>query len=220
MSRWTKNESTTRLRRTHIQYPWRNKADNCRWWVCILLPSLQNLGSFVSFSLCDDYDIEWCFTAATQSLGALKNVWNSPHLNIWSKHLLFCAIPMNLLLWGCETWSMRKSLSNKLEVFLHRNIWSMLRVSMTRVREEGIRNENVRRMFYDIPCGCNMITARQLDFIGKTVCGPSNRPAQQLLTSCCNTVRRIGRPFLHNKDYIVKNLRLLFANVPGVTIDK
>ena len=50
-------------------------------------------------------------------MGALKNVWNSPHLDIWSKYLLFCAIPMNLLLWGCETWSMRKALANKLEVF-------------------------------------------------------------------------------------------------------
>jgi hypothetical protein len=56
------------------------------------------IGSFVSFSLCDDYDIEQCVTAATQSMGDLKNVWNSPHLDIWSKYLLFCAIPMNLLM--------------------------------------------------------------------------------------------------------------------------
>jgi hypothetical protein len=75
-------------------------------------------------------------------------------------------------------------------------------------------------MFYDIPCVCNMIAAHQLDFIRKTVCGPSDRPAQQMLTKCCDTVCRIGRPFLHNKDNIVKNLRLLFANVPEVTIDK
>jgi hypothetical protein len=80
------------------------------------------LGSFISFGLCDDYDIEKQVTAATQSMGALKNVWDSPHLDIWSKYLLFHAIPMNLLLWGCETWSMRKALSNKLEFFLHWNI--------------------------------------------------------------------------------------------------
>jgi hypothetical protein len=41
------------------------------------------LGSFVSFSLCDDYDIEKCVAATTQSMGALKNVWDSPHLDIW-----------------------------------------------------------------------------------------------------------------------------------------
>jgi hypothetical protein len=86
------------------------------------------LGSIVSFSLCDDYNTEQCVTAATQSMGTLKNVWNSPHLDIWSKYLLFCAIPMNLLLWGFETWSMRKSLSNKLEVFLHQNIQCILQV--------------------------------------------------------------------------------------------
>jgi hypothetical protein len=80
------------------------------------------LGSFISFSLCDNYVIEKRVTAATQSMGALIKVWDSPHLNIWNKYLLFCAIPINLLLWGCETWSMRKILSKKLEVFLHRNI--------------------------------------------------------------------------------------------------
>ena len=177
------------------------------------------LGSYVSFGLCDDYDIEKRVTAATQSMGALSNVWRCPHLEIWSKYLLFRAIPMNLLLWGCETWSMRKALSNKLEVFLHRSIRRILRVSVTKMKEERIRNEHVRRMFYDIPRVCNMIAARQLDFIGKVVRGPYDRPAQQMLTACCDQVRRVGRPFLHNKDFIVKNLQLLFANVPEVTID-
>jgi hypothetical protein len=91
------------------------------------------LGPFVSFSLCNDYDVEKHVTAATQSMGALKNVWNSPHLDIWSKYLLFWAIPMNLLLWGCKTWSMQKALSNKLEVFLHCNIRRILGISIMQV---------------------------------------------------------------------------------------
>jgi hypothetical protein len=115
---------------------------------------------------------------------------------------------------------MRKSLSNKLEVFLHQNIQRILQVSMTRVREEGIQNKHMWRTFYNIPCFGSIIAARQFDFIGKTVCGPSDRPAQQMLTTSCNTVCQIGHPFLHNKDYIVKNLHLLFASVPEVTINK
>ncbi len=61
-------------------------------------------------------------------MGALKNIWNSPHLDIWSKYLLFQAIPMNPLLGGGETWSMQKHkvFSNKLEIFLHCNIWRIL----------------------------------------------------------------------------------------------
>ena len=74
-------------------------------------------------------------------------------------------------------------------------------------------------MFYDIPRISNMIAAHQLDFIGKTIRGLFDRPAQQMLTVCCEHVRRVGHPFLHNKDFIVKNLRLLFANIPEVTID-
>jgi hypothetical protein len=52
---------------------------------------------------------------------------------------------------GVETWLMRKALSNKLEVFLHRSIQQFLQVSVTKMKEEQIRNEHVRRMFYDIP---------------------------------------------------------------------
>ncbi len=75
-------------------------------------------------------------------------------------------------------------------------------------------------MFYDIPCIGNMIAACQLDFLEEKVHGPPDRPAQQMLTTCCNTVCQIGCPFLYNKDYIVKNLRLLFANIPEVVIDE
>jgi hypothetical protein len=156
------------------------------------------LGSFISFSLCDDYDVKKRVTPATQSMGALKNVRNSPHLDIWSKCLLFWVIPMNLLLWGCKTWSMQKALSNKLEVFLHCNIRHILRISMFSVKEERLHNNHVRKMFYDIPQVGNMIAARQLDFLGKMIHGQHDRPAQQMLTACCDNVRQVGHPFLHN----------------------
>jgi len=50
---------------------------------------LKYLGSYISFSLCDDYDIKKRVVVATQSMGALNNTWRSPHLEIWSKYLLF-----------------------------------------------------------------------------------------------------------------------------------
>ena len=57
------------------------------------------LGSYVSYNLRDDYDIETRIAAASASMGALKNFWDNPHVELYSKYLLFCAIPMNLLLW-------------------------------------------------------------------------------------------------------------------------
>ena len=152
-------------------------------------------------------------------MGALKNVWDNSHMDIYSKYLLFRAIPLNLLLWGCETWSLRQVLLNKLEVFLHRNIRRILKVTITQVQEERIRNEHARKMFYDIPRVRNMIAARQMDFLGKVVRSSWLFPAKRMITACCSNKRLRGRPHYHNKDALVKNLKLLFANVPDVVID-
>ena len=118
-------------------------------------------------------------------MGALKEVWRNQNLDTYSKYLLFRAIPMNLLLWGCENWSLRQDLLRHLEVFLHRSVRRILHISITDVQDQHIRNEKVRRMFYDIPCVKNMITTRQLGFLGKIIRGPIDRPARRLLTICC-----------------------------------
>jgi hypothetical protein len=92
-------------------------------------------------------------------------------------------------------------------------------VSVTRVEEERICNEHDWHMFYNIPHIRNMIAVHQMDFIGNVVCAPHNRPAQHMLSACCDNTRLVGHPFLHNNDHIVMNLQLLFVDVPKVTID-
>jgi hypothetical protein len=81
--------------------------------------TFQYLGSLISYSLRNDDDVTACIAAANAAMGTLKEVWRNPHLNVYNKYLLFWAIPMNLLLWGCKTWSLQQSLLDKLEVFLH-----------------------------------------------------------------------------------------------------
>ncbi len=64
-----------------------------------------------------------------------------------------------------------------------------------------------------------MIAARQLGFLGKVVRGPHDSPAHQMLTACCQHKRKCRHPYLHNKDVIVQNLQLLFAQIPKVVMD-
>jgi hypothetical protein len=40
-----------------------------------------------------------------------------------------------------------------------------------------------------------------------------------MLTACCQHKHKRGRPYLHNKGVIVRNLRLLFAQIPKVIIN-
>jgi len=77
--------------------------------------TLRYLGSLINYSLRDDDDITARIASATAAMGALKEIWRNPHLDIYNKYLLFRAIPMNLLLWGAKTWSLRKSQLDQLE---------------------------------------------------------------------------------------------------------
>jgi hypothetical protein len=125
------------------------------------------LGSLINYSLRNGNDITAMIASATAAMGALKEIWHNPHLDIYNKYLLFCAIPMNLLLWGAETWSLCKTQLDQLEIFLYCSIRRILQILMTKVKEDQIRNEKVHKLFYSIQCVRNMIAAHQANLLGK-----------------------------------------------------
>ena len=61
------------------------------------------------------------------------------------------ATPCNLLLWGCESWALRKSLLASIEVFLHRGIRRILKIRMIEVIKQHITNTSIKEKFYNIP---------------------------------------------------------------------
>jgi hypothetical protein len=80
------------------------------------------LGSYISFDLTNDYDINKRIAAANKSMGSLKHFWDNPYASLRAKQLIFLAMPANQLLWGCKSWALRRSHITKLEVFWHRSI--------------------------------------------------------------------------------------------------
>ena len=50
----------------------------------------------------NDFDIEMRIATASKIMGALKEYLKRTEVNIYSKYLIFMAIPINLLLLGCE----------------------------------------------------------------------------------------------------------------------
>ena len=102
------------------------------------------LGSWISFSLREDHDITKRLAAANASMGAMSKMWDDDHVDTYSKYLLFRATPCNLLLWGCKSWALRKSLLASLEVFLHRGIRRILKTKMWQVIEQHITNTSIK----------------------------------------------------------------------------
>ena len=69
-------------------------------------PSFKYLGSVINFLLYDKEDIDQRITKANKAMGALKHFWRSDKVDTHAKYLIYMAIPLNLLLWGCESWAL------------------------------------------------------------------------------------------------------------------
>ena len=80
---------------------------------------------------------------------------------------------------------------------------------MTEVKEEKIRNEKIRKLFYNIPDMRSTIAARTSRFIGKVVRGPNENSLKLFLTAWCNHPRHPGKPITTNKNSVVKALKTL-----------
>ena len=123
-------------------------------------------------------------------MGALNHFWSDRTVDDYIKYLIFRAIPINLLLWGSESWALRETTLSKLEVFLHQSIRKILRIDITQVMDERITNGSIRNRFFSIPT--------------------------QLLTAWCNNKRKHGAPLQNNKKNLAQNIRLL---IPGAAKD-
>ena len=81
-----------------------------------------------------DYDVDLRLTSTSSSMGALDHFWKYTSVDLRIKYLISLAIPINILLWGGEIWSLRVLLLNKLEVFLHWIIRRILGATMAQVK--------------------------------------------------------------------------------------
>ena len=68
-------------------------------------------------------------------MGALNFLWDSEHVDISAKGQIYFAIPINLLLWGCQTWALTKVLTKKLEAFHMRCLRRILKIRWDDVRK-------------------------------------------------------------------------------------
>ena len=167
------------------------------------------LGSHTSYHLRDDLNIDRRIAEANKSMGFTRPYFNSVHVDLHSKYLVFMTVPMNLLLWGCELWALKEVHLNRLDDFMHRSIRSILGITIIDVIEDKIKNEMVRCTFSNIPDIRSQIAIGQCKFIGKIVRGPEDHPPKQLLTAWCNNPRLPGRPITTNRVSIVISLQLL-----------
>ena len=127
-------------------------------------------------------------------MGALTFYWESQKVYLHSKYLIYQAIPINLLLWGCESWILTKVLISKLEVFHNRCIRSILNIKWDEVRDLKITNEQIRKKFNSIDTIENQISKRRLHVLGKVIRMPCKKIPARRLSVFMKKTRPQGKP--------------------------
>jgi hypothetical protein len=117
----------------------------------------------------EDDKIQTRIAKARSVLGAMKNFFKCKDVDLRAKALLYIGGPINALLWGAESWNLSKQNLNKLNAFHHSAIRWILGISMERVKNERIKNANIRRIFCNLPTIDYYIKRRDWNYIGKIV---------------------------------------------------
>ena len=142
-------------------------------------------------------------------MGVLQEFWVDHAVKTRRKYLIFCGIPLNLMLWGYKSWAILEYLFKKLEVYFHKSIRKILVISIIRVKDKHITNKTVRLFFCGIPSLRSQIAKRQLRFIGKVVRNHDSQIPTQLFTAWCDHPRKRGGVLQTNKKNITNNLQLI-----------
>jgi hypothetical protein len=152
------------------------------------------LGAWIKNDLRDDHEIDIRIGKAKSQMGALKAFFKSPHISREAKYKIYTAIPLNTVLWGCESWSMTERIKKRLEAFHHTSIRSILGINMYHVEHHRIQNESVRQWFGNIPNITDITSRRQLLWIGKIARMGEEKIQKKLIMSWIQHPRKAGRP--------------------------
>ena len=151
------------------------------------------LGSIITPSLDDEAEIKHRISKAKQRMGLLYHVFQSNEIDLKTKHLIYITGPLNTLLWGCESWSMKESTLAKLQAFHHTAIRRILNIHWKRMKDQRITNDDIRHKFRNIPPIETFLIRRTLRYLGKIVQNDNSIP-RQLLGAWVLGPRKIGRP--------------------------
>jgi hypothetical protein len=117
---------------------------------------------------------------------------------------IFDAACVSILLYGCETWVISQSISEKLDIFARKAYRIMLKINQ---QEDKISNEELYRMTGQRPIN-QIIRERQLQFVGHCLRMPEDELSKIYIMhqSKLNEIKPVGKPRTTQYDQIASYL--------------
>jgi hypothetical protein len=170
------------------------------------------LGSTITSLLNDSIDIDARISQASKAMGALRKYFRCKQVSLTAKRLIYLAIPINLVLWGAESWAISEKSMEKLSVFHTRSIRAILGINIYQVQEHHITNESILERI-NLPNMENLVAKRQLRWLGKIARMDEKRLPLKMLSCWMQSTRPVRRPPTTNRNSLVKSLQLIDPNI-------
>ena len=174
-------------------------------------PSFKYLGSYITQDLSDTFDVKNRIIQANKAMASMMpHVFQNKSLSQHVNKLLYMAIPMNLLLWGCETWALKESDRRLLQVFHTTSIRRILNINMLEVQMRKITNEFLYEEFRIDPIA-HIMASRQVRWLGNIARMGENRLPRKFIAAWHTNPRPMGRPQQTLRHTYLHALRMLGA---------
>lgn len=144
-------------------------------------------------------------------MGALKFYWHRPEVDIESKIHIYKACVVTILLWGAKTWAFTPTHGKRLEVFHHRSLRNIFWIKWQQMKEERIKNKEVRRRFGNIKMIQAIICDRKLTYIRHVV--RERKFPSTALSAFINLPCSCGRPRCAARSTVLQHLTELLPNI-------
>ena len=82
-----------------------NNDSQHQWQLCCLYQDLPRSGLSHAQPIYNNEEVCACIKKATSQVGGLRAFFRYPYINLEMKTKLYTAIPLNTILWGCESWA-------------------------------------------------------------------------------------------------------------------
>lgn len=155
--------------------------------------TFKYLGTTFDNKLDGSTDIQVRIRQATAAFASMKKLLQDQKLSNKMRVRSYEATVLNILLFGCESWALKAEDRRRLEVFHHRCLRSMLRISIYDVKEYHIRNSSIREELgcYSLHQQMELRRARWLEKVANM--GPTRNP-RKILVAWTPHSRPRGRP--------------------------
>ena len=148
------------------------------------------LGSLITNDNSCSQEVKRRIAIAGEAFGSLNEIWKSKNVSRRSKMKVFNSCVVSTLLYGCETWTLRKIDTEKLDAFERKCFRKMLGISWM----DKVRNEEVESRIGQVKKASQKVKERKLSMFGHICRMQDNRLIKLVMMGDMYGTRKRGRP--------------------------